>query len=145
MKEPRSHLVLAGLASGALYFAANLSRGDRGIVDWIVLSLFGVAILWNLFRLGQRLHRHGGRRDLWHMQRTVLFWILGLLNTLFARPENVGSWKYWVGLGFVVVAAVDSFFVYRKERAAMEAVTGRGDPPDAAAPAPPTAQGDRHA
>jgi hypothetical protein len=142
MKEPRSHLVLAFLAGGALYFAFSLSRGDRGVVDWVVLGLFGLAVLWNLFRLGQRLHRHGGGRDLWHMQRTLLFWILGLLNTLFARPEDVGSWKYWLGWGLLVVAAVDSFFVYRKERAAMEALVGEKAPPTSA---PPAAQGDGHA
>jgi len=119
MKEPRSHLVLAALASGVLYYAYTLSRGDRGVVDYVVLSLVVLAILWNLFKLGQRLYRHGGGRDLWHMQRTVLFWVIGLLNTLLARPQDVGSWKYVVGWVFLVLAAADSVFVYRKEQAAV--------------------------
>jgi len=119
MKKPHSYLVNGALACAVLYFAQSLSRGDRHLIDWVVLGLVGLAVLWNLFRLGQRLYRKGGGRDLWHLDRTLLFWIIGGLNTVFIRPEDIGSWKYYVGWAFLLVAALDTVALYRKERVAM--------------------------
>jgi len=128
MKKPRSYLALASLASATLYFAYSLSASGRTLIDWVVLSLVCLAILWNLFRLGQRLYRAGGGKDLWHLQRTVLFWIIGLLNTLFARPESVGSWKYYLGWLFVAIAAADTVALFQKERASFGPPAA--EPPD---------------
>lgn len=119
MNKPRSYLVNGLLACAVLYFAQSLSRGDRHVIDWVVLGLVGLAALWNLFRLGQRLYRKGGGRDLWHLVRTLLFWIIGGLDTALARPEDVGSWKCYAGWAVLLVAAVDTVALYRKERLAM--------------------------
>lgn len=119
MKRPGSHLVNGALACAVLYFALNLSRSGRTIVDWTVMSLIGLAILWNIFKLGQRLYRLGGGKDLWHLQRTLLFWIIGLLNTVWVRSEQTSSWRVPVGVLFLVVAAMDSVALYRKERASV--------------------------
>ena len=116
MKEPRSYVVLAALASGALFYALRLSRFDRGAVDWAVIGLIIAAILWNLVQLGRRLYRTGGGRDVWHLQRTLLFWIVGLLNTAFLRAEDFGTWKNWVGWGVLLIAAADSVALFLKER-----------------------------
>lgn len=117
MKKPRSYGVNGLLAGAVLYFAFYLSRSGRGVVDWVVIALIGLAVLWNLFRLGQRLYRSGGGKDLWHLQRTVLFWILGLLNTALIRPDEVGSWKNVLGWTFVVLAFIDTVLLTRKEQA----------------------------
>jgi hypothetical protein len=119
MKPPRSYLANAAMASAVLYFAQDLSRGDRGAVDWTVLGLVTLAILWNLVRLGQRLHRGGGDKSLWHLLRTLLFWIVGLFNTALIRPEEVGSWKNIVGWVLLAVAVVDTIALARKEQAAL--------------------------
>ncbi len=118
MKKPGSYLVNGLLACAVLYFALSLSRSGRGAVDWAVISLVGLAILWNVVNLGRRLYRAGGGRDLWHLQRTLLFWILGIFNTALIRPEEAGSWKNILGWILVVVAAADTVVLYRKERAA---------------------------
>ena len=54
----------------------------------------------------------------WPIARTLLFVIIGLLNTVFIRPEDIGTWKNYVGYGFILLAGVDTFFLikrYRKE------------------------------
>lgn len=116
-----SYLVRAVLAGAALYFAQGLSAGDRGPVDWIVIGLLFLALCWNLVKLGRRLHAQGGARDLWHLQRTLLFWIVGLMNTVLrATPaplEGAGSWKQWVGWLLLIAAAFDTLSIGRKERA----------------------------
>ena len=119
MKKPRSHLVLAVLASCTLYFAISLSSSGRHLIDWIVLSLVSLAILWNLVQAGRRLYRAGGGKSLWHLVRTLLFWVIGLLNTAMARPEDLGSWKTIGGWAFLVLAAADTILLIRKERVAM--------------------------
>jgi len=129
-KKPRSYVVLAVLASGALYFAISLSSSGRTWIDWTVLGLFSLAVLWNLVQAGRRLYRSGGGKDLWHLQRTLLFWVIGLLNTALIRPEDVGSWKYIAGWAMLVLAAADTILLVRKEHAAMA--------PDLAEPAAPT-------
>ncbi len=114
-KQPL-YVVNAVLASGVLYWVLHLSRGDRGLVDWVVVAVVVLAVLWNLVRLGQRLHGAGGGADLWHLQRTVLFWIVGLLNTALLRPEEVGGWRNWVGWAVLGIAALDTAWIFQKER-----------------------------
>ena len=119
MRQPGSYLVNGALACAVLYFAHSLSSSGRTAIDWTVMGLVALAILWNLFRLGQRLYRGGGGKALWHMLRTLLFWIIGFLDTALIRPEEIGSWKYFAGWAFLVLAAVDSVVLYRKERASV--------------------------
>jgi hypothetical protein len=130
MKKPRSYVVLAVLASAALYFAIRQSSSGRTWIDWIVLGLFSLAVIWNLVQAGRRLYRSGGGKDLWHLQRTLLFWVIGLLNTALIRPEDVGSWKNIVGWAMLVLAVADTVLLSRKEYA----VTA----PHLAEPAAPT-------
>lgn len=102
-----------------MYWVLDLSKSGRTAIDWVVIGAVGLAILWNLFRLGQRLHDSGGGRDLWHLQRTLLFWIIGLFNTVLVRPEEIGSWKNILGWVLLGIALVDSIALYRKEHASV--------------------------
>lgn len=129
-KAPYSYVVLGGLASAVLFFALRLSSSGRGPVDWVVIGLIALAIAWNVFRLSLRLYRHGGSKAVWHVQRTLLFWIGGLLNTALLRPEHVGSWRNWIGIAILVVAAIDTVALWRKE----VSITAEEAPP-ASAPA----------
>ncbi len=109
MKRPvRSYLVLAALAAGTLAFALPLSAGDRGPVDYAVLSAIGAAILWNLVQLGRRLHAAGGGKAVWHLTRTLGFWTIGLFNTLLLRPEDVDTWRPYVGGILLLIAVADT-------------------------------------
>lgn len=94
------------LATGVLYFVLDLSAGDRGVVDWIVIAIVGAAIVWNLVQLSRHIYAGAGGRALWHVQRTALFWVIGLMNTLWIRHEDVATWKNWVGWGVLAVAVV---------------------------------------
>lgn len=116
MKKPRSYVALSLLSSCALGYACTLSRPERTVLDWLVLALLLLAVLWNLVNLGRRLNRAGGGRALWHLQRTLLFWVIGVLNTGLIRPAEIGSWKHVVGWGFVALAALDTFQLHRVEQ-----------------------------
>lgn len=116
MTKPRSHVALALLAGAALYFALNLSAPDRGPVDWAVIAAAMGGLLWNLVRLGKRLNAAGGGEAVQHEGRTVTLWLVGLMNTAWARPGDVGSWTWWVGAILVVLAVADTAALFRREQ-----------------------------
>ena len=126
-QKARSFLysVRALLAGAVLYFALDLSHGDRGTIDYVVLAVVLAAIAWNLVRLGQRLYGAGGNRALWHEQRTVLFWIIGLLNTVAIDPADAGTWKNWLGWLILAVAVADTVLLILKERAVLAEASSR--------------------
>ena len=56
---------------------------------------------------------------IWSIQRTILFWIVGLFNTALLRPEDVGGWKNWVGwfiIGFAVADTIHLLIRWRSTR-----------------------------
>jgi len=108
--------VNTALACGVLYWALDLSASGRGVIDYAVIGLVCLAILWNLVQLSRRLYGAGGARAAWHVQRTALFWIVGLLNTVQLRPEHVGTWRPWVGGVMLALALADTIALFRAER-----------------------------
>jgi len=128
MENRSSYVATSLLSSAVLYFAWHVTAPGRGLVEWALIGLVLLAVLWNLGNLGTLLHRIGGGRSLWHLQRTLLFWIVGILNTGLARPGDVRSWRYVVGWIFIVVAALDTYQIHRKERAAQTGGTDGENP-----------------
>ncbi len=120
MKKQALYLVNSVLATGVLYYVLRLSRGDRGVVDGVVIGLVCCALGWNLVQLGRRLCRRGGGRDLWHLLRTITFWIVGWLNTGLIRAEDAGTWKNWLGWALLLIAAADTIALFLKERRALD-------------------------
>lgn len=52
--------------------------------------------------------KHESRKKaIWTITRTLLFVIIGLFNTLFAKPEDIGSYKNYLGILFLLLAAAD--------------------------------------
>jgi hypothetical protein len=122
IRLPRhSALARALLAAGVLAYAVHLSASDRGVVDWVVIGLAATVVLWNVVQLGRLLHARGGGRALWHGQRTLLFWILGLGNTVWVAPEDAGTWRVWVGGVLLVIAVADTAVLIRRERTFLRA------------------------
>ncbi len=116
MKPARSYGV-NGVLAGCVLFFVVWSREAWFPASWIIIVLLALAILWNLFQLGRRLHSRGGGKDLWHLQRTLLFWVIGILNTALIRPADVGSWKNLLGWAILLVASIDTLVLIRKELA----------------------------
>lgn len=124
-KRPGSFVINGALASGVLFYVFRLSASGRTAIDYTVIGLVVGAILYNIVQLARRLHRTGGRKAVWRVQRTVLFWVIGLLNTVLLQPEHVGSWRHWVGWTMFAIAAADTIALFMKERASVAA----GDSP----------------
>ncbi len=124
-KRPESHLVNAALASAVLYFVLDLSRSGRSVIDWTVIALVALAILWNLFQLGRRLFRVRGARGVVHLLATVTAWITGLFSVVFVPPELAGTWRTPFGWACLVVAFLNSLLLFRLERAATHPDRGR--------------------
>ena len=53
-------------------------------------------------------------KTIWTIIRTAIFILIGLMNTVFIRQEDIGSWKNYVGYLFLLIAAADSFFLIKK-------------------------------
>jgi hypothetical protein len=121
MKKRPSHLVNLLLSAAVLYWALDLSASDRGLVDWVVIGLVGTAVLWNLWRLGARLHQAGGMKDVWHLARTLGFWTIGAFNTVLLAPEHAGSWRPIGGWIVFAIAFADTIAILLKERAFLRA------------------------
>jgi hypothetical protein len=120
----RSYAVVnACMASVVLYYVLDLSSSGRTWIDYAVITLVVGAILWNVVQLSIKLRGQCGTAAVWHVQRTVLFWLIGLFNTALIRPEDVGSWKHWLGWALIVLAAVDTIALFRRERAAERTIT----------------------
>jgi hypothetical protein len=49
----------------------------------------------------------------WPIARTILFIVIGLLNTIFIKHEDIGTWKNYAGFGFLLFAVVDAFFLIK--------------------------------
>ena len=117
MKRTPSHALNAVLAGGVLYYALHLSRGDRGMVDFVVIGLVCAAIAWNVVRLGLRLNQAGGGKALWHLGRTLLFWAIAIVAFVRAGPEAVAWLVPLEGWLFAAIAAADTVALYLRERA----------------------------
>lgn len=81
MKDPtrasHSYAVRGLLAAAVLYYALHLSSSGRGWIDYLVISLVSLAITYNVVQLARRMYALSGSRGVWHVARTVLFWVLG--------------------------------------------------------------------
>lgn len=44
----------------------------------------------------------------WPVIRTFLFLILGLMNTAWAKAEDLGSWKNYLGYLFLLLFVIDA-------------------------------------
>jgi len=49
----------------------------------------------------------------WTIARILLFIIIGLFNTVLIRPEDIGTWKNYVGYGALLFAVIDIFFLIK--------------------------------
>ncbi|HKI79954.1 MAG TPA: hypothetical protein VKA26_15535 [Ignavibacteriaceae bacterium] len=54
------------------------------------------------------------KKTTWTIIRTALFLLIGLMNTVFIRPEDIGSWKNYAGYFFMILAILDTFFLVKR-------------------------------
>ena len=51
------------------------------------------------------------KKLIWTIIRTLGFVLIGLMNTALIRPEDVGSWKYYAGIAFLIIAVADITYI----------------------------------
>jgi len=49
-------------------------------------------------------------RGVWNYIRTIIFYTLGIMNTIFIRPEDVGTLKNYIGYILLLLAIMDTIF-----------------------------------
>jgi hypothetical protein len=52
----------------------------------------------------------------WPILRTLTFLIVGLMNTLLIRPEDLGTWKNYLGFLFLALVLFDLIMYFVKKR-----------------------------
>lgn len=51
----------------------------------------------------------------WLILRTLTFLIVGVINTILIKPEEIGSWKNYLGYLFLILVIVDvGNVIYKK-------------------------------
>lgn len=50
----------------------------------------------------------------WRIIRTAIFYLIGLMNTIFIKPENIGSWENYLGYLILLLAVVDTIVIIMK-------------------------------
>ena len=50
----------------------------------------------------------------WPIIRTLTFLIVGVFNTLLIGPEDVGTWKNYVGYALLLIGVIDAFFLIKR-------------------------------
>lgn len=49
----------------------------------------------------------------WHIIRTLIFYLIGLLNTVFVKSENIGSLENYAGYLFLILAVIDTIVIIK--------------------------------
>ncbi len=47
----------------------------------------------------------------WSIVRILGPLIIGLMNTVLLRPEDIGTWKNYVGYAFLVIAVLNTIYL----------------------------------
>ncbi len=51
----------------------------------------------------------------WKIIRTILFLVVGLMNTVLIKPEDIGRFKNYLGYGLLILGIIDAFFLIRSK------------------------------
>jgi hypothetical protein len=55
------------------------------------------------------------QKSSWKIIRTILFLVVGLMNTILIKPEDIGSFKNYLGYGLLILGIIDAFFLIRSK------------------------------
>ncbi len=51
---------------------------------------------------------HNKQKTTWSYARVALFWVVGLMNTVWVAPEAVDTWTHYIGYAFLVLATIET-------------------------------------
>ncbi len=50
----------------------------------------------------------------WTVTTIIALVMVGLMNTVLLRPEDVGTWKNYVGYAFLILAVLNIIYLFRQ-------------------------------
>ena len=53
-------------------------------------------------------------KNSWPVIRMLLFLVVGIFNTVLIRPEDVGTWKNYLGYALLLLGVIDAVLLVRK-------------------------------
>ena len=53
------------------------------------------------------------KKQNWFIPLAILAIIIGLMNTVFIKHEDVGTWRNYVGYGFLLLAIVNTLLTIK--------------------------------
>jgi hypothetical protein len=110
--------ILRSLVCGvALVYVIRLGGSTLDVLDTAALAFVVALLVYQLIGLAQRLRQAEAGLSRWSIPRNLLFWTVGLMNTLWLDPELRHSFRPWAGTAFLVFAVSEVVVLYRLERA----------------------------
>ena len=100
----------------ALVHVIRLGGATLDVLDTAALAFVIALLVYQLIGLTQRLSLAEAGLGHWSIPRNLLFWTVGLMNTLWLTPELRHSFRPWMGTAFLVFAALEVVVLYRLER-----------------------------
>ena len=55
------------------------------------------------------------KKTIWRLIIIITTLLVGLMNTVLIRAEDVDSWKNYVGYLFLIIAAINLFYLLLKD------------------------------
>jgi intracellular septation protein A len=52
-------------------------------------------------------------KNYWQIARILFFLIVGIFNTVLIRPEDVGTWKNYLGFVLLIIGIIDAIFLFK--------------------------------
>ena len=49
----------------------------------------------------------------WSISTIICLIIVGLMNTVFLKPEDIGTWKNYIGYAFLIGAVLNIVYLFR--------------------------------
>ena len=59
------------------------------------------------------------KKNIWKLIRAATFILVGIINTILIRPEDIGTWKNYLGYLLLILGAID-LIIFLKKRIAMK-------------------------
>ena len=109
-----SFIILGLVLYEGINLVSNYPFDIKDIVTTVLFGLLSIYIYRRLLIPEMKENINFMNKKFLSVIIIVAALLVGLMNTILIRPEDVGSWKNYVGYLFLAIAVVNFFFLIRK-------------------------------